>query len=123
MGTVELCVIHGGGQNVPPVLDATFSGYEYSKYNKVLIIMLYPLITIDDDIIFNTTIFTLASGERLCFNVTIVDDNVTEYDEDHHFYFYALNNSIPVYQFLDQTEITIRDNEDTEGQKLFKTNL
>ena len=32
VGTVELCVIHGGGENVPPVLDATFSGHEYSKF-------------------------------------------------------------------------------------------
>ena len=75
--------------------------------------------TIGDDIIFNTsTIFTLAVGERLCFNVTIVDDNEIEYDEHYGFSFEALNDSHPYYLFYDYTRIIIRDN---EGQKLYKS--
>ena len=64
------------------------------------------------DIIFNTNqVFTLASGERLCFNVTVVDDNEIEYYEAYAFTIVALNRSLPFYQFYDRTRITIRDNE------------
>ena len=119
MGTVELCVIHGGGANVPPVLDATFKQHDYGMYvgqqKRLLSMLLHSLITIGGDIIFNaSTVFTLASGEKICFNVTIVDDDEIEYVES---YFFELDDSLFYYHFYDYTQIVIRDN---EGQKLYK---
>ena len=55
--------------------------------------------------------------------MTIVDDDLIEYDETHYFFFYPINDSIPFYQFYDETQIFIRDNEDTKGQQLYKIPL
>ena len=57
--------------------------------------------------------FTMSTGERLCFNVTIVDDNEIESDEIYYFTFKAPNHSL---LFFDYIQIIIRDN---EGQKLY----
>ena len=68
-----------------------------------------------DDIIFsgaNSTL-TLATGDKRCFNVTIVDDDVIEYDEYFGFEVYAVNTSVAYYYFYDNTQIIVRD---TEGQ-------
>ena len=92
-----------------PFLDLIVSSSFYTTLS-------ISLDTIDDDIISNTTNFTLATGERLCFNVTIVDDNLIEYDETYRFYFSAANDST---QFYDGTRIRISGNEDNPGQKLF----
>ena len=90
-----------------------------SFVNSVISYTTPSIDTTGDDIIFNTsTIFTMAVGERLCFNVTIVDDDEIEYDEYHGFSFEALNDSLPFHHFYDYTRIIIRDN---EGQKLYKS--
>ena len=62
-----------------------------------------------DDIIFSgaNSTFTLATGDRRCFNVTIVDDDVIEYDEGFGFEVYSLT----YYYFNDYTKIIVKDNE------------
>ena len=55
--------------------------------------------------------FTLATGDRRCFNVTIVDDDVIEHNEYISFEFDAVNTSLPYYYFYDYTRIIVRDNE------------
>ena len=56
--------------------------------------------------------FTLATGDRRCFNVTIVDDDVIEYDGGRVFEVDAVNtSSLPYYYFYDYTQIYVRDNE------------
>ena len=69
--------------------------------------------TLGDDIIFSAanSMFTLATGDRRCFNVTIVDDDVIEYDEGYNFWVEAINTSLPYYYFYDYTQIIVRDNE------------
>ena len=63
-----------------------------------------------DDIIFSgaNSTFTLATGDRRCFNATIVDDDVIEYDEGFGFEVDAINT---YYYFYDYTQIYVRDNE------------
>ena len=55
--------------------------------------------------------FRMSTGERLCFNVTTVDDNKIESDEHYYFTFKAPNHSL---LFYDYTQIIIRDNERSE---------
>ena len=66
-----------------------------------------------NDIIFSAanSMFTLATAERRCFNVTIVDDDEIEYNENIDFSFEPINTSLTYYYFNDYTRITIRDNE------------
>ena len=47
--------------------------------------------------------------------MTIVDDDLIEYDEYHYFSFYGLNDSSLIH---DTIEIIIRDDEEDEGKKL-----
>ena len=69
--------------------------------------------TLGDDIIFSgaNSTFTLATGDRRCFNVTIVDDDLIEYDGGGRFEVDAVNTSLPYYYFRDNTQIIVRDNE------------
>ena len=69
--------------------------------------------TLGDDIIFSgaNSTFTLATGDRRCFNVTIVDDAVIEYDENFSFEVDAVNTSLTYEYFYDYTRIIVRDNE------------
>ena len=69
--------------------------------------------TLGDDIIFSgaNSIFTLATGDRRCFNVTIVDDDEIEYEENFAFEVYAVNTSLTYYYFIDYTQIIVKDNE------------
>ena len=97
--------------NMTMVCEYTnLKGFLFHNYNTI------PSIdTIGGDIILNnSTMFTMSTGERLCFNVTIVDDNEIESDEHYYFTFKAPNHSL---LFYDYTQIIIRDN---EGQKLYK---
>ena len=66
-----------------------------------------------DDIIFSgaNSTFTLATGERRCFNVTIVDDDEIEYNEYFGIWVEAVNTSLTCYYFNDYTRIIVRDNE------------
>ena len=69
--------------------------------------------TLGDDIIFSgaNSTFTLATGDRRCFNATIVDDDEIEYNENIYFSFEPVNTSLTYYYFFDVTQISIRDNE------------
>ena len=69
--------------------------------------------TLGDYIIFSgaNSTFTLATGDRRCFNVTIVDDDEIEYNEGFGFWFEPVNTSLPYYYFYDYTQIIVRDNE------------
>ena len=55
----------------------------------------------------NGVVFTLSVGDRLCFNVTVNNDDENELDETLYFYLYQPNNL-----FTDKTRIVIRDNEE-----------
>ena len=55
----------------------------------------------------NGVVFTLSVGDRLCFNVTVNNDDENELDETLYFYLYQPNNL-----FTDKTQIVIRDNEE-----------
>ena len=55
----------------------------------------------------NGVAFTLSVGYRLCFNVTVNDEDENELDETLYFYLYQPNNL-----FTDKTQIVIRDNEE-----------
>ena len=72
--------------------------------------MCSPLV---DDIIFSgaNSTFTMATGDRRCFNVTIVDDDMIKYDGVFEFEVDAVNTSLPYYYFRDNTRIIVRDNE------------
>ena len=73
----------------------------------------YWYIILGDDIIFTAanSMFTLATGERRCFNVTIVDDDEIETNENFRFEFEVVNTSLTRYSFHDATQIIVRDNE------------
>ena len=66
-----------------------------------------------DDIIFSAanSMFTLATGDRRCFNVTIVDDDDIEYDKSFVFGVKAVNTSLTRYYFSAFIWIYVRDNE------------
>lgn len=80
--------------------------------------------TAGDDFVFDASgsVFSLAIGDRMCFNVTIVDDEEIEYDQSFGFSFYALNQSLQYQHFYDYTRIRIRDN-DGELCQLIKSLL
>ena len=66
-----------------------------------------------DDIIFNASglAFSMENGDRMCFSVTIVDDNEIEWNEDFYFRFDAINSSLTYSYFNDHTRIIVTDNE------------
>ena len=51
----------------------------------------------------------MENGDRMCFSVTIVDDNEIEWDED--FYFHCNANDSSRFAFYDYTQIIVTDNE------------
>ena len=53
----------------------------------------------------------MENGDRMCFSVTIVDDNEIEYKEGLYFSFYAINSSLTYSYFFDETRITVTDND------------
>ena len=52
----------------------------------------------------------MSTGDRMCFNVTIVDDDEIESYEYFYFTFNAINDSL-AYYFYDETRIVVMDNE------------
>ena len=56
-----------------------------------------------DDIIFNASglTFSMANGDRMCFSVTVADDNEID----------AINSSLTYSYFIDRTRIIVRDND------------
>ena len=66
-----------------------------------------------DDIIFNASglAFSMANGDRMCFSVTIVDDNEIERNEYFDFYFDAINSSLTYSYFMHRTSISVTDND------------
>ena len=56
------------------------------------------------------TNFTISVGNRICFDVTIVDDEVIEYMKDYKFYL-CLQNGTYHHHFSGDTYIFVRDNE------------
>ena len=65
---------------------------------------------LDDDLFFMDTNFTLSIGNRICFDVMIIDDDVIEYEEEHWFYLRLQNGAFHDH-FYDRTPIIITDNE------------
>ena len=63
-------------------------------------------ITIDGDMV-----FVLATSQRKCFNMTIIDDDEIEDRESFHFTLETLNNSLPDFQLNDYLRITVIDND------------
>ena len=59
----------------------------------------------------------MATGDRKCFNVTIVDDGELERTESFYFTVDALNTSLRNNHFFDEFRIYVYDN---EGQFLLK---
>ena len=53
----------------------------------------------------------MENGDRMCFSVTIVDDNEIEWNEDFYFRFDAINSSLTYSYFNDHTRIIVTDNE------------
>ena len=66
-----------------------------------------------DDIIFNASglTFSMANGDRMCFSVTVADDNEIERMEYFDFSFDAINSSLTYSYFIDRTRIIVRDND------------
>ena len=50
----------------------------------------------------------MTTGDRKCFNVTIVDDDKIDNNENVYFRLRSVNTSI---SFYDSTQIIVRDNE------------
>ena len=63
-----------------------------------------------DDLFFLEVNFTLSSGGRTCFNVTVIDDDEFEYRESYYFYLHLNNGTYHVYNY-DRTYISIIDND------------
>ena len=53
----------------------------------------------------------MENGDRMCFSVTIVDDNEIERNENFYFFFDAINSSLTSSYFYDYTQIIVADNE------------
>ena len=53
----------------------------------------------------------MSTGDRMCFNVTIVDDDEIESNEYFPFTFDAINDSLAYSYFRDRTRIVVIDNE------------
>ena len=53
----------------------------------------------------------MENGDRMCFSVTIVDDNEIESMEYFYFRFDAINSSLTYSYFFDETYIAVTDNE------------
>ena len=70
----------------------------------------YHYTQLGGDIIFSAanSIFTMTTGDRKCFNVTVVDDDELDRNENVYFRLRGVNTSI---SFYDSTQITVRDNE------------
>ena len=77
------------------------------RYNPC---MLTVLSFIDDDLLFTDTNFTLSLGNRICFDVIFIDDDVIEYTKVYVLYLYLQNGTVHNH-FYDHTEIEVTDNE------------
>ena len=53
----------------------------------------------------------MSTGDRMCFNVTIVDDDEIESYESFFFTFDVINDSLAYSYFHDETRIVVIDNE------------
>lgn len=62
------------------------------------------------DLLFPPRNVTLTVEDRQCFDVTILDDNISEYNEDFYFNVALRNGSSHPY-YSDTTRIIIYDNE------------
>ena len=65
---------------------------------------------VDDDVLFTDTNFTISNGNRICFDVIIIDDDVIEYTKSHYFYLRFQNGTYHDH-FYDNTRIIVTDNE------------
>ena len=77
------------------------------RYNPC---MLTVLSFIDDDLLFTDTNFTLSLGNRICFDVIIIDDGVIENTKSYGFYLHLQNGTSHIH-FYDRTLINVTDNE------------
>ena len=65
---------------------------------------------LDDDLLFTETNFTLSIGNRICFDVMIIDDDVIEYMKYNDFSLHLKNGTYHAH-FNDYTHIIVTDNE------------
>ena len=65
---------------------------------------------IDDNILFTETNFTISNGNRTCFDVIIIDDDVIDYTK-HIWLYVCLQNRTYHDHFYDRTHIIVIDNE------------
>ena len=74
----------------------------------------FSLLALDyqGDIIFSSRNVTMSRGDRLCFDVTIVDDVEIEYNEGFSFHV-RLSNGTRGYQeyYYQYTSVTVNDND------------
>ena len=70
------------------------------------------ILTLDyqGDIIFSARNVTMSSGDRMCFDLVIVDDAEIEYKEEHSFHV-KLSNGTYLQYYNQSTTITINDND------------
>ena len=65
---------------------------------------------VDGNILFTETNFTISNGNRICFDVIIVDDDVIEYTRYDYFFLHLQNGTYHDHLY-DKTRIRITDNE------------
>ena len=90
-------------------LRAYFHGsYYYSSYNSSAMNILFPNHNFTVNPLYN---FTMAPGEKQCFEVTIIDDNIAEI---HHSLYldlgYYVGNSSDM-RYCGYTRINVHDND------------
>ena len=76
--------------------------------------------SLDDDLLFMNTNFTLSIGNRICFDAIIIDDDIIEHMKYYEFHVHLPNRTYHQY-FYDITYIRITDNEGWFLKSLSKT--
>ena len=70
------------------------------------------ILTLDyqGDIIFSARNVTMSNGDRMCFDLVIVDDTEVE-DKEEHSFSVKLSNGSYLQYYYQSTTITINDND------------
>ena len=76
--------------------------------------------SLDDDLLFTNTNFTLSIGNRICFDAIIIDDDIIEYMKYYEFHVHLQNRTYH-RNFYDYTHIRVTDNEGWFLKSLSKT--
>ena len=76
----------------------------------ILIINIVAKCPLVGGLLFTDTDFTISNGNRICFDATIIDNDVIDYTKYHRFNVGLQNGTYHEY-FNDYTQIVIIDNE------------